>query len=210
MWGSEFARTTKMLQKGPIFERELNWRATGKPLLFSSLETVTIASTDRHVEYVDAGHFEAPNWTRDGSFCSSISDGTLTGWRSTAQPAVVPTGPQNRCNNDHGISPDGEWLAISDRRGRSQIAVYVVPWGGTPQLVTQNAPSYWHGWSPDGNTLAFTGQRDGSSTFTRSPRRRRRDAADHGEGPGRRAGVFAGWEVHLLQLGAQRACKSGG
>jgi Tol biopolymer transport system component len=31
--------------------------------------------------------------------------------------------------------------------------------GGTPRLITPNAPSYWHGWSPDGKTLAFTGQR---------------------------------------------------
>jgi Tol biopolymer transport system component len=31
--------------------------------------------------------------------------------------------------------------------------------GGTPHLITPNAPSYWHGWSPDGKTLAFTGQR---------------------------------------------------
>jgi Tol biopolymer transport system component len=33
--------------------------------------------------------------------------------------------------------------------------------GGTPRLVTPNAPSYWHGWSPDGQTLAFVGQRNG-------------------------------------------------
>ena len=36
---------------------------TGKKVLLSSLETVSIASTDRHVEYVDTAHFEAPNWT---------------------------------------------------------------------------------------------------------------------------------------------------
>jgi Tol biopolymer transport system component len=34
--------------------------------------------------------------------------------------------------------------------------------GGTPKLLTSNAPSYFHGWSPDGKTLAFCGQR----TFT--------------------------------------------
>ena len=31
-----------------------------KPVLYSSLETVAIASTDRHVEYVAPAHFEAP------------------------------------------------------------------------------------------------------------------------------------------------------
>ena len=33
--------------------------------------------------------------------------------------------------------------------------------GGTPELVTPNAPSYWHGWSPDGKTLAYCAERNG-------------------------------------------------
>jgi RHS repeat-associated protein len=35
--------------------------------LFSTLETVPIASTDRSVVYTAAAHFEAPNWLKDGS-----------------------------------------------------------------------------------------------------------------------------------------------
>jgi TolB protein len=36
------------------------------PVLYSTLETVAIASTDRRVVYTDASHFEAPNWTMMG------------------------------------------------------------------------------------------------------------------------------------------------
>ena len=39
----------------------------GAAKLFSTLETVTISSTDRSVVYVAQDRFEAPNWTRDGT-----------------------------------------------------------------------------------------------------------------------------------------------
>src|SRR5271170_4008797 len=105
--------------------------ATGKPVLLSTLETITVASTDRHVEYVAAEHFEAPNWSRDGSFFLFNQGGkiyrlTLNGTR----PVVVPTGVQDRCNNDHGISPDGQSIAISDSSGEGgKSSIYVAPIG---------------------------------------------------------------------------------
>jgi hypothetical protein len=138
--------------------------ATEKPVLYSALETITIGSTDRRVAYVAPAHFEAPNWSRDGSFLLFNQDGKI--YRLAVggtEPTLVPTDPQNGCNNDHGISPDGQWLAISARSDKDPASsVYVVPiGGGTPRRVTQNSPSYWHGWSPDGKTLAFTGQRNG-------------------------------------------------
>ena len=130
---------------------------------------MAIASTDRHVEYVAPAHFEAPNWSRDGSSLIFNQDGTLRrltlpsdSGSSAAAPAIIPTAPQVHVNNDHGLSPDGTLLAFSDSSNPDHKSrVYVVPVaGGEPRLITPNAPSYWHGWSPDGKTLTFTGQRE--------------------------------------------------
>jgi TolB protein len=151
--------------------------ASGKTVLVSSLETISIASTDRHVEYVSAAHFEAPNWSRDGKSLIFNQDGTLRRLAfDGSEPTVIPTAPQVHCNNDHGISPDGQLLAFSDSSAIGPSSddhksrVYIVPIaGGTPRLITPNAPSYWHGWSPDGKTLAFTGQRGGPVEIQPAP-----------------------------------------
>ena len=84
---------------------------------------------------------------------------------------MIDTGSADHLNNDHGISPNGTELAISDNSEQTKSAngttghdsvIYVLPIsGGTPRRVTKNAPSYWHGWSPDGKTLALVGQREG-------------------------------------------------
>ena len=139
--------------------------AAGTPVLVSALETIPIASTDRHVEYVAATHFEAPNWSRDGSSLLFNQDGKIFKLAlAGGQPAAIDTAPELHLNNDHGISPDGTMLAISDSSNPDhQSRVYVVPIaGGAPRQLTPDGPSYWHGWSPDGKTLAFTGQRNGN------------------------------------------------
>jgi TolB protein len=115
------------------------------------------------VVYAIPGHFEAPNWTRDGAFIFN-ADGRIQRLPVTGgKPQTIDTGFAIRCNNDHGVSPDGKWLAISDQsQGDHQSIIYILPiTGGTPRRVTQKSPSYWHGWSPDGKTLAYPGQRNG-------------------------------------------------
>jgi Tol biopolymer transport system component len=78
------------------------------------------------------------------------------------EPKLLDTGFANRCNNDHGLSPDGARLAISDQSHDGKSLIYVLPAaGGSPRQVTTTGPSYWHGWSPDGSTLAFCGERNG-------------------------------------------------
>ena len=135
------------------------------PALHSTLETIGIASTDRRVVYVAAGRFEAPNWSRDGSYLIFNRDGALEKIPvSGGAPEKISTGSATHCNNDHGISPDGQWLAISDQsQDDHQSSVYLLPiTGGAPKRITKYSPSYWHGWSPDGATLAFVGQRNGN------------------------------------------------
>ncbi|HEY7498951.1 MAG TPA: hypothetical protein VH740_10575 [Vicinamibacterales bacterium] len=137
-------------------------QTTQKPKLYSMLETVAISSADRRTVRVFPARVEAPNWTKDNVLIYN-SGGLL--YRiavAGGEPSAIDTGFANRNNNDHGISPDGTMLAISDQSQEKRSVVYTVPIaGGTPTRITKSSPSYWHGWSPDGKTLAFVGQRDG-------------------------------------------------
>jgi hypothetical protein len=129
----------------------------------STLETISIASTDRRVVYCTPDHIEAPNWSRDGTFFIFNSRGHI--YRlpvAGGEPQLIDTGSVAQCNNDHGISPDGTQIAISDQSQGGKSLIYTLPIaGGTPICITHTGPSYWHGWSPDGKTLAFCGQRNG-------------------------------------------------
>ncbi len=138
--------------------------ATGHPVLYSTLETIGVDSADRRVAYLAQGRFEAPNWTRDGKAFLFNRNGRIERLPVEGDiPTVSDTGYLDRCNNDHGISPDAAQLAISDNSQEDhESLVYIVPIaGGTPRRITQKSPSYWHGWSPDGKTLAFVGLRNG-------------------------------------------------
>jgi TolB protein len=135
-----------------------------EPKLYSTLETITIDSTDRRVVYVAPERFEAPNWTRDGASLIFNRKGRLEKIPVTGgKPETIDTGFAVTCNNDHGIAPDSKSIAISDQtKDEDRSHVYIVPYsGGPPREVTKKGPSYWHGWSPDGKTLAFVGERDG-------------------------------------------------
>jgi TolB protein len=137
---------------------------TGTPTLISTLEAVPLASKDRRVVWTTTDLIEAPNWSRDGLSLIFNSKGRL--FRipiAGGEPQPIDTGLATRCNNDHGISPDGTTLVISDQsQGDRQSRIYTLPiTGGAPKRITESAPSYWHGWSPDGQTLAYCAERNG-------------------------------------------------
>jgi hypothetical protein len=138
--------------------------ASAMPAIESTLEVVTIASTDRRVVHHTTDHIEAPNWSRDGKYFLFNSGGRIYRLpESGGTPQPVDTGAAVKCNNDHGLSPDGRWLAISDQSdpdGKSRIHLLPAA-GGPPRRITPLAPSYWHGWSPDGKTLAYCAERGG-------------------------------------------------
>jgi TolB protein len=168
------AHNKDVVEKAAFSRVELNPLRTGtdKPVLYSTLETQALASTDRRVVRVTPGRIEAPNWLLDGKTLLYNSGGRL--YRvpvAGGEPTLVDTGFAIRCNNDHGVSPDGTMLAISDQsQGDRQSRIYTLPVeGGTPRLVTPSGPSYWHGWSPDGKTLAYCARRDGEFDIYTTP-----------------------------------------
>jgi Tol biopolymer transport system component len=134
-----------------------------KPVLHCALEIVPIGSKDRRVIYHTTNHIEAPNWSPDGKYLLFNSGGRI--YRlpiEGGRAGIIDTGFAIRCNNDHGISPDGTRLVISDQTRTGKSMIYTLPiGGGEPTLITSRGPSYWHGWSPDGSTLVYCAEREG-------------------------------------------------
>ncbi|HMB65143.1 MAG TPA: DUF5050 domain-containing protein [Eudoraea sp.] len=132
--------------------------------LESTLEIIPISSFDRRVVYHTKSHIEAPNWTPDGKSLVYNSGGQL--FKIPVEggtPELITTGFAHRINNDHGISPDGSTMVISDQTETGQSLIYSLPAeGGEPEKITPEGPSYWHGWSPDGTTLAYCAARNGN------------------------------------------------
>lgn len=110
-------------------------------------------------------HIEAPNWTPDGEALIVNGNGVLY-WVDLAEPelAEIDTGMLITLNNDHGISPDGATLALSDHTLGQGSVIWTLDLDAEeadPVRITPNSPSWWHGWSPDGQTLAYTALRNG-------------------------------------------------
>jgi TolB protein len=142
----------------------------GQPVLYSTLESVIVSSTDRRVRYTAPIRFEDPNWTPDGKALIFNQEGTLQRFTlddgihpidstlpRSQSSAEIPINPASKLNGDHGISPDGTQIAIGSQDLDGTARVYVVPIdGGTPRRVTPDGPAYFHGWSPDSKTITFT------------------------------------------------------
>ncbi|MGY3670612.1 TolB family protein [Marinovum sp. KMM 9989] len=138
-------------------------RASIEIIDIDSGKTRVVLQTDRHVE--------APNWTPDGRALIVNAEGRL--FRiDLANPALTPinTGALNRLNNDHGISPDGSALVVSQSPGRGTALIHALPvCGGTPRQITEHAPSWFHGVSPDGAEITYTCIRDGDFGIATCP-----------------------------------------
>jgi TolB protein len=160
------AHNDKALEEARFSRLELVQKpapTSDKPVLHCTLETIPVRARDRRAMYHTTDHIEAPNWSRDGQSFIFNSGGRLFRLPvGGARPELIDCGSAMGCNNDHGLSPDGAHLAISEQARGGKSLIYVLPLaGGTPRQVTMSGPSYWHGWSPDGSTLAFCGERQG-------------------------------------------------
>ncbi len=137
-----------------------------KDYIGARLEILDIGSGLRNIMFESELPVEAPNWSRDGNLFIVNAGGKLFSIPAKGGSAKqINTDFAQHNNNDHGISPDGTRLVISnhaqDRPAGDNSVIYVLPFeGGIPKQITQNSPSYWHGWSPDGKYLLYTAKRD--------------------------------------------------
>ncbi len=136
------------------------------PRLNSKITIYDFKDKSMKVVHRGEGIWEAPNWSRDGQSLVVNSGGKL--YRLPVDggpPQALQLDAALRANNDHDLSPDGKYLAISASSPTSrQSQVYVaLADGSNAKLIVSAAPSYFHGWSPDGRYLSFVAQRAGSS-----------------------------------------------
>jgi len=144
--------------------------------------TKTVLVTDRLIE--------APNWTPDGRTLIVNGDGRLFRVElNKPELSVIDTNFATALNNDHGVSPDGKTVVISDASRSGESEIYTLPiGGGTPEPLGAASPAYWHGWSPDGLTLAYVARRDGAfqvctKAASGGDERRLTTGFDHCDGP---------------------------
>jgi len=133
--------------------------------VISILETFDITTQERKVIRKFPYLIEAPDWTPDGKHLIYNSEGLIykLPLASPDKEELIDTGFAIKCNNDHLVSPDGKWLAISHRSlPEGRPTMFVLPAeGGTPRQVTHSEPSYMHGWSPDSKKMTYCANRKG-------------------------------------------------
>jgi Tol biopolymer transport system component len=140
--------------------------------MVSELCIYTVSTGIVSVVLQHEGVIEAPNWHPSG-FIVVNSNGLLyrVPLDAPARLESVNTGFAIKLNNDHGFSPDGKLLAISDKTNTAASCIYVMPvGGGHPVRATEEIPSWFHGWSPDGSSICYAaarGDRRKISLYTR-------------------------------------------
>lgn len=111
----------------------------------------TLAKFDRVIE--------APNWLKKSDTILFNSDGHMYSYDiASGTETLLDTGICDQCNNDHVVSPDERFIAVSHNDAAEGFAsrIYIVPLDGVgARLVTPETPSFLHGWSPDGKELAY-------------------------------------------------------
>jgi Tol biopolymer transport system component len=139
--------------------------------LGSAIEILDVETQNSRIIYQSPKSLQAPNWMKDGKHLLYNSDGLLYTYDlKTNTPTFLNTGSATHNNNDHVISFDGKWLAISSSDKSGASIGWVVPiTGGEPRRMNDIGPSYMHGWSPDGKFLVFTGARNKEFDIYRIP-----------------------------------------
>ncbi|HZX57497.1 MAG TPA: hypothetical protein VFE54_02185, partial [Mucilaginibacter sp.] len=130
----------------------------------SYIQTVDIKTGKIDTVLVTKGDYEAPNWHPDNYLVVNFRGRMYKLDLAAKALTVINTGSVNQLMDDHGLSPDGKWMAITNTDAYNpaqkliKFSFYIVPvTGGQPKRISIGDISFWHSWSPDGKTVAYCG-----------------------------------------------------
>ena len=127
-----------------------------KPVRYSTLETIAVASTDRRVTHVSRDLLQSPSYTRDGASLIFASQGRLVRIAAAGGGAPAALGA---VTGPHALSPDGARIAFA---GESKRLFAMPAAGGAATKITAalKAPVQGLAWSPDGKMLLVSAGRN--------------------------------------------------
>jgi hypothetical protein len=120
--------------------------AQNKPDTTSYIQTADIETGKIDTILIAEGDFEAPNWHPDNYLIMNFRGKMYKLDLATKVLTVINTGSLDHLMDDHGISPDGKLLGITDfdSSGHSfqtwKFTIYTVPaTGGEPKKLTSES-----------------------------------------------------------------------
>jgi TolB protein len=125
--------------------------------LFSTLETVTVQSTDARVALVSPKRITAPNWLKDADALVFRSEGKAYRVPSAGGAAEEVNPAANEGTKDNReLSPDGQYVYFNSDKSGSMQVWRMLPDGSAQEQVTADDFSNWYPHlSPDGRRMSI-------------------------------------------------------
>jgi TolB protein len=125
---------------------------------FSTIETISVSSTDARVSYVTKDHVEVPEFSEDGKEIVFRAGASIERVPLGGGAAQVATGLSEQAVNAR-ISPDGKWIAVAVEGDEGMVLSAISVADGTMKSLAKFSGDRGslsaHPWSPDSKRLVF-------------------------------------------------------